>query len=1734
MILLQGYEIGETLYQSGKTAVFRATRLADRANVVCKVLRLEYPTARDLASFRREHEIGARFSGKSTVKILGLERAGNSLAIIMEDFGGIALDRDASLRGAGIGTKLAIAVCVADALSRLHRGNVIHRDINPSNVIRNPTTCEVKIVDFGIAAELRRESANIAGAGSLEGTLPYLSPEQTGRMNRPVDHRTDLYAFGAMLFELFTGRVPFTEIEDLALIHAHLAKTPPIPRDLNPEIPETVSAIILKLLAKMPEDRYQSAEGLLADLERCRESMIQRGSVDAFPIGQSDGLAEFATPSRLYGREAEIRVLREACAKAVAGAPGLVLVSGGVGVGKTSVVREILASVPGGRVGLVTGKYSQAERNIPYSGLFSAFQELLDQILCTPAELLDARRRTIQEALGDNAGVLVELVPKLQLLLGPQGESVPLDPVAAQHRLQNTVRSFLEAVVSEGQSLVVFLDDLQWCDSATIDLIRQLLGARGIPRLLVVGAYRDGEVTDAHPLAVLLKSLGEDDGVCLALRPLTEAVVNQFVADTLRCPAEECRELSAMVFRKTEGNPFFTHQLLLSLHAKGAFLYQAAENRWSVDLQRAATAEPDDNIADFLSRRLQSLPEDAKAILKAASCIGHTFDLRTLTAALGADAPALLTGLWEAMAKELVVPLDREYRLLGAGYGERLEIDASFKFQHDRLLQAAHSLVAEGEEAKIRHRIGREMLAEYRETGSPLALFALVGHLNAARTRLASREERLELVRLNILAAGQAMAGAAFRAAVDHYDAAESLLVDGDWAHLPERRFDVLLGHAEARFLAGEPAAALRDVDKLHALAGSTLERAAIHRLKSRIVEASGDLAGAIAAIRSGLQVLGLVLPESKEDIERRVGMGLGQMQQGFALVPIDKLPALPRMEDREKIMAMRLLAQAVPAAIQFHYPLYLVVTMMMLDLTLQHGLTPESCKCVADCGIIYTSVLGDYETGYRLGKAAFALIDRLSAEWQKPPVCFSFTYVSHMRKHFSEGLDHYEMSYRSGLKVGDIQHANYARAHKVFLMTWVGANLQECRREAEGTIAFLKESQGMVQMMLAQLVLHAIRKLEATPEPQAAADMARIDGETLASIEQFRNMVLLVRFAQYEAFLQFLLGETAAAERWNKTAESVIFASGTDFPLGDHYLVRSLLFVDKLKAAAENDREPLWAQLTAAHAKLKKYADNCPENFAHKHLLVSAEIAVLRGESLETVGELYRRATSSIGGEDFPQMLALINERQAAFWVARGDHTIAKAYLREARFHYARWGAFRKVDEMEARYRDYLSFQEEGDRPRPRRHKTRRSTDGISNAALDIDSIIKATQAISGEIRTGSLLRTLLSTIIENAGAQNGCFLLAGGTSPGGLHVAALKDAGGDAIEIVSPSPSLHADKYCREIVDYVERSRESVVLDDATKGRFAGNAYISSRQVKSLLCMPIVRQNALKGVVYLENNLTDHAFTVERLSILSILASQASISIENAQLYEDMESKVRDRTKRLHEANEKLRQLTLVDPLTHLNNRRYYHDYIATTADGYLRRLNRTMAGTEQRKLPDDDAVMGIFLVDIDNFKQVNDTWGHAAGDTVLVAITKLLKSIVRPDDFTVRWGGEEFLLILKNTSPEYLDRFAQKVLNAVRQDTIAVSDSKTITRTCSIGYAQLPFNRAMPEFLTLEQTIKLADHALYAAKQHGRNRAVRISMKEGLPADERARDCLMSLSQNSPDQVDCVELTHVGEEE
>jgi diguanylate cyclase (GGDEF)-like protein len=1698
---------------------------------VVKLLNREYPSAKELSVFIREFELLNKIHGDGIIKVFGVEKYQNSLAIILEDIDGQSVDRIVQSANFGVSEKLALAIQMTNSIIQIHQQNIIHKDVNPTNFICNRVTNQVKLIDFGIAAELSREASQCVNLNVLEGTLDYISPEQTGRINRPVDYRTDLYSLGVTLYELFTGELPFKGDDELEIIYCHIAKMPDSPVEINPQIPLILSNMIMKLISKTAEERYQSAYGLLKDLEFCQQNFESSWQFSStFIPGQQDVLDRFEIPHKLYGRDAEVDLLIKEFEKAAEGYPEILLVSGYSGIGKSSLINEIRKPITGKKGYFIFGKYNQFERNIPYYGITHAFKEFLKQLLAESSDSLDKWKLELLGALGSNGKVVIDILPELERIVGPQPEVPELNPLEAQNRFLMTFCEFINVFAKQEHPLVVFLDDLQWSDRSSLDLIKYILGSNKVQYVLFIGAYRDREIEEGHMLHQLLEEINNRQHDSnppvkqIYLKPLEYSSVNQLIADTLHCHPDTTGPLANIMLQKTKGNPFFISRLLHSLYLQGTFTFRVDKGQWDYDLEKVNAVAISDNVVDLLVKGLETLGEETLDILKLLSCIGNQFDLLTVSLISKKPVATLGRNLWVAIENEIILPLNNNYRFINTLKNEISPVDFEmrFCFAHDRIRQAVYSLIPESKKCELNHSIGREYLRSFRVTQQMDEIFDLVKHLNNARNLITEKDERLELADLNTMAGNKAMKSTAFAAALSYFESAGSVLSKDEWSALPDKHFDLLLKQAKAALLSGDLIKADTICEVLSTIAKSNLEKGAITHIKVMILIFHGKLPDAISEVRKTLQLFSITLPESVEEITWKTQDGIMKMQQMLTRIPIEELVNLPVMNDPEILMAVQLLQAVLPAS-QANPPFFALTTLIMFELTLTYGTSALSCKCFSDFGHILGKVLADYKTGYKLGEAAFALINKYKAESQKPSVYFMFSYISCWRVQYKESLDYLQLSYRTGIDTGDLIHAMYAIAHKVHLQMWVGKNLTECKVETENAIGFLKQVKGAVPLLLAEIVYYTIQKFQTIPygsddlQKNDSSDFERKDAEMIEKIKKITGLQYLRRFYHHNTFVNIVVGNMEEAQKWSLMVEKVSSVETPDFTMPDYYLFKGLIIISKWNSASSQEHTTMKESLNTIQQKLKVWADNCPANFAHKYYLLSEQIAIIEHSSLDSIVELFNKTLDSFGENDFIQLKALCNELYGKFWIEKGVETIGKAYIREAYYLYKQWGADRKIALMEKKYahlympNDKFSGGNEAIR-------IKKGTTSVSpRNSIDMVSILKSTQAISSEIKIDKLLKILIHTMIENAGAQRGCLLLVNEID-NQFYIEAIQDGGAFRINSMHSVVFTDSKDLCPEIVHYVIRTMESVVIKDAcTDGRWQNSSYIISKQIKSVLCMPVIYQNRLKGVVYLENNLSDNIFTSERLELLNILSSQASISIENARLYENVEEKVKERTIQLNDANEKLKELSLHDPLTNLYNRRYAFEFIDSKLNVFVRKKTISLHKQEKRSLSAEEDVIGIYLIDIDHFKMVNDTYGHSAGDTVLITLSRVLKNMIRAEDILIRWGGEEFLIILYNTQPGYLETFSIKVLKTIEETPIHISENETIHKTCSVGFVQMPLDLTNPELLNLEQMINLSDYALYCAKEHGRNCAARF-LKNDNDLNNELRMYLANLSKST----------------
>jgi predicted ATPase/HPt (histidine-containing phosphotransfer) domain-containing protein len=1500
-LALSDYQVTETIAQSGRNVLRRALRVRSGERVLIKSPVASIPSVHDVRQLEFEHRLLRKLDLDVLLAPVALEKSGNEVALVLADFAG----RPPRIGARGISLRVffELAVAITKALGELHARGVIHKGLQPKSVLWDDARRTLKLTDLHSASELASERQDVGVVTQLSGMLPYLSPEQTGRMNRDLDYRTDYYSLGVTLFELLTGARPFHADDAMGWVHCHLSRRAPRACDVNPDVPPMVSEIVSTLMAKDPDERYQSARGLLADLERCREQWSRTGTMGTFALRAKDVSERFQVPQKLFGRAPQVSLLLDLFEEVSGGAARMLLVSGYSGVGKSSLIHEIERPIVRQHGLFLSGKFEQLERNVPYGALVQGFRKLVRQLLAETDERLAQWRKELTRALGLNGQIIVALIPELEQIIGAQAAPPELNAMEAQHRFRRVLREFIKVFARPGRPLVVFLDDLQWMDASMPELLVDLFVHGELSHFLLLGAYRDNEVAEGHPLPTCVRAVRErrPDAVReLMLAPLAERDVNQLVAETLHSDEALTQPLTHVIFDKTEGNPLFISELLRSLHRDGAFVFQPEQGRWEWSIEQVRQAAASDSVGELMVERLGHLPLEARHVLKIAACVGRTFDLATLALVSGQNVARVADALWEPTLQRIVVPLDENYRLIRGGEAsdEAADVQASYAFQHDRVQHALYALLDAQERAILHAKIGRLLLANAEGADRADLLFEVVNHLNLGCELIEEEAERALVSRLNAEAAVRAKRSAAYAIAAEYLAHALSLLDPALGVEQAESAYELLRQRAECLFLTGEVERAALLCEELFDYAFTRVQRGSAFYLKTRIIEHQGKLIEAVATVRAGLRVLGVELPEERSVIDERIGDGIARMRGHLERVPIAELAKLPELQDPEKVMVLNLLFQVIPPAIQTNPPLFILAELMMFDLALTSGTADVSCKNFVDCGIIQGAVLGNYEVAYQLGLAAFELLERYRTSGLGSAVHFVFAnFISHWRAPFGEGVDANATAIRLGLESGDVQHAAYASVHRCQRMLLVGRHLDECDAENRSALAYLKSARAVGQLIGMLVTLRAVARLTGGDGGPAAA--ARADAEAAATLEQTKNAQWSFSFGQAAAMVSFLLGDLESARRWQRFAEPFVAAGNGLFALVDYRLFEALIALRQATAPAE--RAAALALAEQNLAQLTRWAESSPANFLHKQKLLAAELGRARGDALEGVIKLYDEAIEATG-DAFVQFSALAHELAAALWRERGHPKLADTMLRGAHQLYARWGAREKLRLLEQAH-GWLGA--ELDALQAGAGVGEGKSPAAARSLLDLSSAFKATQAISSEVKPERLFATLMGTIIENAGAERGCLLLRR-ESDQRLYVAASANVEGSTQDSSQPLWLESAPNVCRDLVRYVVRTRETLVLDDALReGGFQEDPYVQALGVHSVLCMPILNQGELLAILYAENNAAPRAFTSERLGILQLIASQAAISITNALLYDSLEEKVAERTAELAQKN-------------------------------------------------------------------------------------------------------------------------------------------------------------------------------------------------------------------------------------
>jgi predicted ATPase/class 3 adenylate cyclase len=1385
---------------------------------------------------------------------------------------------------------LELAIRMTDIVGALHSARLIHGHLSPFDIRVDTAFRNIEMSGLGRATPLDVEMP--PGATSLLSgeRAPYASPEQTGRMNRPVDSRTDLYSIGAILYAMLTGTAPFGQHETLELVHHLVAVVPPAPHELNPNVPEMVSQIVCKLLAKDAEDRYQSADGLRIDLAHCLERLRTTGRIDSFPLASSDLATQFRLPRKLYGRESELSLLLSAFERAARGGTELVLVDGPAGIGKTMLVHELQRPVIARRGRFIEGKFEQHQRNRPFSALIRAFDAWVHLVLSESDDELERERVRIAQAVGDLGGLLTELVPDLALVIGPQPPVQSVGYSEARSRFQYVLLRFLLAIASDIRPLVIFIDDLQWADLASIELLTTLVRARDAKNLLIVGAYRADELDyTTNSIRAIRDGMERVHSHVsrIELQSLSEDAIELLVTDALSGQLAQLSALSRSLLRATDGNALFVGQLLRSMYEDRTLRFNRTISQWEwiVDersMGALGESAGDDlpprdaqrDVIELIASKVKRLPESTQAVLIVGACVGSRFDARTIADVLDRAPRDVVAALLPAMLDGLLVPLNRHQHVAQVGPTE--DVHALYAFAHDRTEQVVYSLMAERERENTHLRLARAIAARHSDVTA--RVFEIVHHYNRGRGAVTDLRERRRIASLNFDAALVAKRSSAFTAALSHLEISIELLGPDAWTR--DRVFALTL-HTEAAECAYLSAALDRmeaHIDAVIRHGKTILETIRVYNLRVDAYTSQNRLNEALRVGQEALALLGVNFPRSPSAMH--VLAGLGRTKLLLAGRNIPELAKQPHMRDPHKLEAMVLLERMVPPAYMSGSSLFPLLVFAMVDLSVRYGNSPLSPFGYGSYAITLTGVLGEIRSGELFATTALETMKNLGVETNLTKVYFVvYVFIQHWTQHLATCCDPLLEAYQSGMKTGNLVGATWSAFYWLLWQYCVSRPLADVEREASTYSSIFEQLKQHAAHrrcdMLRQIVLNLMGRTE---DPVVFGGEAYADSEIAALSERGDDATSRFFYHSNKQFLSFLFGRNGDALRHGDAARTFL-ASVTGLPDIPLYSLYDGLARVHAAARASGPESKALLKIARAHQKkLGNWARFGPMNYEHKYNLLSAELAGISDDA--SARDLYDRAIQGALRHGYHQEAALAQELAARFHLGREQFELGRFYLAEAYRNYVRWGAYAKADALESQY------------PSLNHHDSRRTVEfplgTRPHAAIDLESVLKATTAISREIVLDRLCSKLLEIVIENAGAERGTLVLYETSRP---RVIARHCHRNETAAIIEEAADSEHEQIPESVITYVARSKRPIVIDDAQReSRFSQDPYIAREKVRSLLCAPVLHQNELIAIVCLENNLAPSSFTAERVALVHMLGGQIAVSLENAKLYRNL----------------------------------------------------------------------------------------------------------------------------------------------------------------------------------------------------------------------------------------------------
>ncbi|MBF0224779.1 MAG: DUF2791 family P-loop domain-containing protein [Desulfobacterales bacterium] len=1466
MIKLTGYTKLNKIYESGSTVIFKAIRDVDNTPVVFKYLNKEFPSPKEIIKFKQEYEIVKKINSDGVIKPFGIEKYKNSWIIIFEDFGGETLKSLVASKIFTLVELVELFIKLVDYIGDIHDKGIVHKDINPSNILYNPSTQSIKIIDFGISGFLSEEIPV-----SLEGTLSYISPEQTGRINRFIDYRSDFYSLGITFYEILVKKLPFQANDAMELIHCHIAKAPPPLFEIKPSIPRILNDIVMKLISKNPEDRYQSIFGIRSDLLKFLDSLFNRNKIIDFKIGESDISDRFQIPNKLYGRDKEIEFLKNSFDHVCNGHTDFILISGDYGIGKTALANSIKKYVLEKKGHFISGKFDNLEYDTPYSGLIEAFNDLVRQILTETSEEILVLRKRIVKSIETTGFALSFVIPEIEHLIGKQEEIFNLSFIEMHNRFNLAMRNLVRSVAYKEHPLVIFLDNIHWSDISSLNLLEIFITDIYTKNLLIIGAYRNDEINDYSALNIKIRKLKKSGLLLKAinLNPIEINDINNFISDTLKRLPQYSLPFAQLCLEKTGGNPFFLNQFLKMLHDENLIKFDRKKGIWRWDdIENIKKAEFTDNVIDILTGRIQKLPNNSQYILKIASCIGNSFDLNILSFLQQKSIAKTFDDLWECIKQGIIIYANEFYL-----------------FVHQRVRRAVYSLLDENEKKNIHLSIGKYLLLNTANHAEHV--FDILSHFNLSSDIINNFAEKEKIAELNLIAGRKAKTSSAFEPALNYFRAGIKIVDKQLW----ERNYDLALNlyieAAEAEYLCGRFENMEEMIFTVLRRSRTFLDKIKVIKLKIQAYTAQNKIYEALKTAIPVLSSLNVNLPYKAGLINSLLPF----FKTKISLMGknIEDLENLPQMKDPMKLAAMDILSTVASAAYFVDPKLSGVITTILVNLSIKYGNCPLSAVAYASYGAVIASLEIDIESACKFGDLALRLVEKYDYKPIKAKTLFIVNcLVKHWKTPLKDMLPAYYEAFKIGLETGDFESAALSGLIYSIKSFYTGTEL----KEVEKSMSILEKSLSQMKnerIFELQSIWHqcVINLMDPSVEdPTKLIGKKYNEGIMLSKHIEDNDRNILSQFYFNKMILNFIFYDYQSALKYADLAEKYIDGVLSTALIPFFYYFDSLVRLSVYQQADTFVKQKLIMRKVLANLKkLKKYAQYSPSNILDKYYIVKAEYYRIKGNDIKSIDyydEAMRRSwENSHISED-----ALASELFAKFWILKGQKDIASFYLKKACYGYLMWGAERKVYDLEQRYNKLLKQYSQKKLSAPAETLTAVTEDilGVSET-LDISTVIKASQAISSEIVLSSLIKKMMDIVMKNAGAEKGFLILVNNQN---LLIEACVHTSKEKEEIIQSIPIHKCNDLSQGIVNYVFRTLNTVVLNNAPhEGIFIQDEYVKNNLSKSILCLPIISKGNLIGILYLENSLIAGAFTNERLSVIELLSSQAAVSLENAKLY-------------------------------------------------------------------------------------------------------------------------------------------------------------------------------------------------------------------------------------------------------